>query len=328
MLIERSLVAILNIIQKLLLIFVLVLIFGFFKDYIANINSYSYLKPLVYLDHKFITIIQEYIPTRIAGRDFSYLIAIIVVLFITSLVSKVSAFIEDLREKKIIARELDEVKTKYTSEKQRNTIEDLEEKILKTSHKSKSREVLLKEFALIKKELEKNGRHLAFLSIDIVNSTSMKQQEDPLIIQRDFQEYRNFVIAQFKKYGYITASWTPDGVMACFNSIEQAIQAAKGIIEGLDWFNQKVKMIKSEFQVRAGVNSGFVVYDVTTPLEQFSDHIIDIAGHMQKNAKPNTILVAKDMVEPVKEKGGFIKSNKVIDSLEAYEWDPTLENKS
>lgn len=319
---EKVLVFILNVAKKLLFILILILIFGFFKKYISNLSHYEYLKPVLDIEKTMVDAVREYVPTRIAGRDYAQLIGVIGILIVSSILTRISNVIKDHIDKKQMTRELDEIKSKSMSKEQRHTIDSLKERISESSYKSKSRDVLLKEFAEIKKELEKNGRNLAFLAIDVVDSTGMKQKEDPLIIQRDFNEYRNFVSAQFQKYGYVNAAWTPDGVMACFNTIEQAIQAAKSIIEGLKWFNREVKMIKPEFKVRCGINSGFVVYDVTTPLEAFSDRVIDIAGHMQKYAEPNTILVAKEMVEPVEPQSGFIKSQKIVDSLEAYEWNP------
>jgi hypothetical protein len=46
-----------------------------------------------------------------------------------------------------------------------------------------------------------------------------------------------------------------------------------------------VKLIKTDFSVRCGVNAGFVYFDETTPLE--ADRVIDVAGHMQKYADPS-----------------------------------------
>ena len=96
------------------------------------------------------------------------------------------------------------------------------------------------------------GRELAFLSIDVVGSTAMKEKESAAAAQIDFAEYR--------------------------------------------------KMVES------------------TPLEQVSDRVIDIAGHMQKYAEPNAVAIPKSAIKPLAEPDGFSPTDKVIDGLEVYTW--------
>lgn len=69
------------------------------------------------------------------------------------------------------------------------------------------------------------------------------------------------------------------------------------------------------------IRSGFVYFDDTVPLEEISDRVIDIAGHMQKTAKPNTVCVAKPTIEPLNERDGFRPSGKTVDGYEVYEWE-------
>ena len=75
--------------------------------------------------------------------------------------------------------------------------------------------------------------------------------------------------------------------------------------------------MKRDFAVRCGVNAGFVYFDDSVPLEQISDRTIDIAGHMQKHAPPNKILIAKQIIEPVKSKDDFNPTERVVDGFEA-----------
>jgi hypothetical protein len=108
--------------------------------------------------------------------------------------------------------------------------------------------------------------------------------------------------------------------MACFSNIDTAVKAGQGVINSLDHFNRNVKLMKSEFAVRCGVNSGFLYMDESTPLEQVSDRVIDIAGHMQKYAEPNTVAVPKSAIKPLANAGGFAPTDKVVDGLEVYSW--------
>ncbi len=303
-------------------VLMIIVALGILQPYVKNYNSYTYLQPISKVDKSINNTVKEYIPTTIGNHDWSRILTLVGFLILLAIVSTADNHFKDARDKRRLTKELDHIKLKTHTAKQQKDIAELQERIQSTTMRGKSRSALLKEFALIKKELEKTGRNLAFLAIDVVNSTDMKKQEDPVIVERDFNEYHDFVQSKFQKYGYVKASWTPDGVMSCFNTTEQAIEAAQAIIAGLKEFNQSVKMMRRDFAVRCGINSGFVYYDVTTPLEEFSDRVIDIAGHMQKHAAPNTILIAKDMVEPVEEHGEFSKTAKIVDSLEAYEWNP------
>jgi class 3 adenylate cyclase len=312
---------ILRIIRIVIIIAILISIFGLIVPYIQEINSYSYFKPLIHLDSYLNETTKSYVPTRIAHHDFSHIITIVSLIILMSIINRISLAIELRADKNRLEEEIMAIRS-HAPENQKQNIDNLQKEIDSSKLNSKTRADLLKEFAAIKKELEKTGRNLSFLAIDVVGSTDMKRDEDPVIVENDFNEYHNFITSKFEKYGYIKAAWTPDGVMACFNTTEQAINAAQNIIDELNIFNGSIKSMKSEFKIRCGINSGFVFYDVTTPLEEFSDRVIDIAGHMQKHASPNTILIAKNMVEPVENSDEFIKTNKIVDSLEAFEWKP------
>ena len=72
--------------------------------------------------------------------------------------------------------------------------------------------------------------------------------------------------------------------------------------------------------VRCGINQGYVYFDEAIPLEEISDRVIDIAGHMQKNAPPNKICIAKPAIEPLQERNGFVPAGRVVDGYEVYMW--------
>jgi class 3 adenylate cyclase len=183
-----------------------------------------------------------------------------------------------------------------------------------------NREELLKVFAGVKKKLDEYGREVAFLSIDVVGSTDMKRNEDPAAAQYDFQEYRKLVEAVFRSRGVLKSAWTPDGVMACFAHVDDAVAAGQDVIRSLDHFNQHVKVMQSPFMVRCGVNAGYVHFDDATPMEAMSDRVIDIAGHMQKYAEPNTVAVAQKLIEPLRERAGFLPTTKTVDGYQVSHW--------
>jgi class 3 adenylate cyclase len=182
------------------------------------------------------------------------------------------------------------------------------------------REELLKIFAETKRKLSGMGRELAFLSIDVVDSTKMKIGEEQETVEYDFKQYKTFVDDILKANGVIKVAWTPDGIMACFSNIDTAVKTGKDVIRGLRHFNSEIKLMKSDFRVRCGVNSGYVYMDDDVPLEEVSDRVIDIAGHMQKHAEPMTVSVAKTVVEPMTDRAGFQETPKIVDGYQVYAW--------
>jgi len=185
-----------------------------------------------------------------------------------------------------------------------------------------NREKLLELYTQTKRSLESQQRPLAFLAIDIVNSTGMKVGEDPVIAERDFRQYKLMVEGVIRERGGLKAAWTPDGVMICFPDTDSAVKAAQSVIGGLETFNRDVKRMKSDFKVRAGINAGRVMFDETVPMEEMSSREIDIAGHLQKYAGENTIYIDKETIESAGGVTGFVSANREIDGRQVYEWKP------
>ena len=184
----------------------------------------------------------------------------------------------------------------------------------------RSRAALLEILNETKKKLESMQRDLAFLSIDVVGSTDMKIGEERTQIEIDFREYKKLVEKEIAKQGELTAAWTPDGVMICFSTPDAAVAAGQGVINALPAFNKSVKKIRGNFRVRCGVNAGKVYYDKSIPMEQMSDHVIDVAGHMQKYALPNTLALAKGVLGQLQRREGFKPTGKEVDGFEVYHW--------
>lgn len=98
--------------------------------------------------------------------------------------------------------------------------------------------------------------------------------------------------------------------------------------ESLKTFNRDVKISKADFSVRCGVNAGLVYFDDATPLETISDRVIDVAGHMQKHAEPNTVLIARKVIEPLRQLEEFTHTSQIIDGYEASVWrDPETSSR-
>jgi len=299
----------------------LVSLFPLAIPYLDNAHSYRFVRAVAGADQIIQQSIKENAPTKINGKDMTRWITIIGFFFISGTFTRIAERSKDKAEYYRFKHNVDVWKHEMNLSDSAIVLTPLNQKLeqLKTA-KKKDREQLLREFIDTKKKLDEMGRDLAFLAIDIVDSTGMKRDEEKAIIEHDFKEYKRFVDRTLTGFGCIKTAWTPDGVMSCFTSVDAAVRAARDVINGLDEFNKVVKIMKRDFVVRCGVNSGFVYFDESMPLEEISDRVIDIAGHMQKNAKPNSVCVAKPAIEPLNDRIGFEPAGRMVDGYEVYEW--------
>lgn len=300
-----------------MLIFIAPLILQYFED----ASSYKFARWLIDTDKKLLLMVKDNIPTKIAGKDMSRWISIVAFFLISGTLTRLSEKIKDKSEYYKYKENVDSWRKQMHLSDNAVVLTPLTDKLEQFKHaKKKDRDQLLKEFIETKKKLDEMGRDLAFLAIDVADSTGMKEGEEKGIIEHDFKEYKRFVDRCLTSFGSLKSAWTPDGVMSCFSTVDAAVRAAREVITGLDDFNKNVKGMKRDFVVRCGVNSGFVYFDESVPLEEISDRVIDIAGHMQKTADPNTVCIAKPTIEPLNERNGFEPSGRMVDGYEVYEW--------
>ena len=181
---------------------------------------------------------------------------------------------------------------------------------------------MLREYAEAKRILSQEKRNLAFLAIDVVGSTKMKGGEDQLSIEHAFSEYKKFVERILKQNGVWKVTWTPDGVMCAFNTSNEAVKAAQEVLSGLPWFNDGVHHLRMPFSVRCGVNAGEVVFPQDKEMEEISDEVIDIAGHMQKYATPGTLWLSTTLRNTLAQQEAFQALSEKVDGQEVAEWRP------
>lgn len=266
-------------------------------------------------------ILHRYVPTNVAGADRSDWILIALAMAVTFFIGSLANRAQQSANRRLLRKSAQAWRRKEGI-KPGSALDRQLETTLKAAESSNSvnRQDLLRLFAETKKKLDSFGREVAFLAIDVVGSAQMKAGEDPAAVQYDFEEYRKLVERIFRARGVLKTAWTPDGVMACFAHVEDACQAGKDVIKSLKVFNREVKISKADFSVRCGVNAGLVYFDDATPLETISDRVIDVAGHMQKHAEPNTVLVARKIIEPLRQLGEFAHTTQIIDGYEASVW--------
>jgi class 3 adenylate cyclase len=179
----------------------------------------------------------------------------------------------------------------------------------------------LREYAQAKQYLYEEKAHLAFLSIDVVGSTKMKLGEDKLAIEHAFAEYKKFVERILKQNNIWKVAWTPDGIMCAFITVNNAVKAAQDVLSGLPWFNTGVHHLKTPFNVRCGINAGEVIFPPEKAMEEISDEVIDVAGHMQKYAAHGALWLPQQLLEELPDRTGFrVITAQQVDGHTPYEW--------
>jgi class 3 adenylate cyclase len=186
---------------------------------------------------------------------------------------------------------------------------------------AEAREQLLKRYREIEGRLKAAKRkRCSFLSVDIVGSTQMKVKERETEISATFQAYDEMLKKIFKQYGAWKDAWTPDGVMVCFLQADLAVAAGIRVLQRLQRFNEQDNKLRTPFRLRCGVNEGEVQIFEDSKLEKVVDHVIDVAGHMQKEGRPNSLWLGENVYELLAEKSGFRPIGKQVDGFNVYEW--------
>ena len=180
----------------------------------------------------------------------------------------------------------------------------------------RSREELLKRYRELESALKSSKRkRCAFLSTDVVGSTKMKDGEQETDIAATFQAYEELLKHIFEEHGAWKVAWTPDGVMVCFLQVDLAVAAGQAVLKGLKEFNTTENRLRTSFRVRCGLNEGEVAIYEDSKLEKVVDHVIDVAGHMQKQAAPNTLWLGAEIYNLMGDKSSFYPTGKAVEEM-------------
>ncbi len=167
---------------------------------------------------------------------------------------------------------------------------------------------------------EANRRRCAFLAVGIVDDAELKVGADPEKVTRSFNAYQKMVKEVFQLTGAWKEAWTPDGVMVCYLDVGTALDAGQRVLKGLEGFNRELNELPHPFRVCCGLNEGEVVIFEDSKLQKVTDRVIDVAGHMAKNARPNTLWLSSEVYDRLAEKHGFNPANAQVDGFTVFEW--------
>ena len=186
----------------------------------------------------------------------------------------------------------------------------------------RERQELLRQLVELQERLKSGEQSCTFLSIDMVGSTRMKADADPLAVEFTFNEYHGFVERTVRRYGGRVHSTAGDGVTAAFDYPQAALGAAKNVQAGLMELNAFRNKLGEPIVLRQGIHTGTVVApdsdDVTTL--EFSS-VIDLAAHLQKAAPPNGIAVSEPTCVHIPGGAATVGSERILVSgVEATVW--------
>jgi class 3 adenylate cyclase len=161
-----------------------------------------------------------------------------------------------------------------------------------------------------------------FLSIDIVNSTKLKEGEDSLKVIQTFQAFHRYIAEHIS--GSLASVFSGDGVMCLYDAPQKAVDIAINILTGLKRFNKEQSSLRRYLDVRVGINTGTLLLDDVKDLGTIAERDIDIAGHLQKYSRPGELLISASTWEKIANKTDFKKRWQTIDDTVVYKYRRTF----
>lgn len=156
------------------------------------------------------------------------------------------------------------------------------------------RQELLRQLHDLQSKLRSGEQSMTFLSLDVVGSTKMKEQADPLSVEFTFTEYHRFVEDAARRYGGRIHSTAGDGVTCAFDHPQQAFGAARYIQAGIIELNTFRNKIGQPLVLRAAVHAGTVMVPPGQDITKINfAHVIDVAAHLQKVSPPGGIAISE-----------------------------------
>lgn len=157
------------------------------------------------------------------------------------------------------------------------------------------RKELLKQLIELQEELRVGERTLTFLAVDVVDSTGIKAESEPLAVEYTFGEYARYAQAVADRYDGRLHSAAGDGLIFAFENPHDAFLAAKRIQLGMIEFNAHLNRTARPFLLRCGIHTGRVVTPIgNDPSSVNYSHVIDVASHLEKAAPMGGIAVSSE----------------------------------
>ena len=150
---------------------------------------------------------------------------------------------------------------------------------------------------MIEEEFSVTG---SFVDIDVVGSFKMKAEADrPAHIIVSFERFRAYVESVIEEFDGQVLNSNGDELMCFFDSTYNAVRSASAILERLADFNERQNVLGSPFRFRIGVHTGHSLVDRQRGVAYSA--VLDTAGHLQKEADVNGLLISADTLKALPE---------------------------
>jgi class 3 adenylate cyclase len=151
-----------------------------------------------------------------------------------------------------------------------------------------------------------------FLNVGVVSSERLKEDErDLVLITYSFEQYHKFVKEKAGGNRGKVLNAVGDKVIVWFAAPNDAINCALAIFKDRDEFNMQRNKLNNPFQFTVGINTGLAFIDEKEG-KAFSRGVLDLAGHLQKEAEPGKFLISENTYNKLEDKSSFHK-HKCID---------------
>ena len=131
-----------------------------------------------------------------------------------------------------------------------------------------------------------------FLDVDVVESRVMKApgaKAEHIVVS--FERFREFVAGLCREHGGRVLNSNGDELMCFFESADAAVSAGCAILERLPEFNRELNLLPQPFRFRLGAHSGVSLVDLEAGIAY--SEVLDLAGHIQKRAEPDSLLISQ-----------------------------------
>lgn len=135
-----------------------------------------------------------------------------------------------------------------------------------------------------------------FLDIDVVSSREMKTgsaKAEHIIVS--FDRFRRYVGGICREFDGQVLNSNGDELMCFFESAADAILAGSAILERLEDFNRELNLLSQDFRFRLGAHTGHSLVDLDAGVAYSA--VLDTAGHIQKLADPNTLVISQTTLD-------------------------------
>jgi pSer/pThr/pTyr-binding forkhead associated (FHA) protein len=132
----------------------------------------------------------------------------------------------------------------------------------------------------------------SFLDVDIADSYGLKSSESrPERVFVSFERFRGYVAARVEEHTGRILNSNGDEVMAFFTSADAAVRCARALLGALPVWNARENLLQRDFRVRIGIHTGRSAVDLASGVAY--SPVLDVAGHLQKNAPIGGVLISE-----------------------------------